>query len=47
MVDGVKGCNEVKHDEDSEVARIREEEEVIADFEEGCFSVVLWVFIQA
>ena len=40
MVDGVKSCSEVKNDENAEVTRVSGKEEVLGDFEEGCFCAV-------
>lgn len=42
MIDGVEGCCQVKKNENGEVSRVRVEEKVICDFEEGCFSAMLW-----
>lgn len=44
MVDGIESRTEVEDDEDDEegeAARVRGEEEVVGDFEEGCFCAVL------
>ena len=41
MIDSVKGCSEIEENEDTEVARVRGEEVVVGDFEEGCFGAVM------
>lgn len=41
VVDGVECCSEVQEDEDGEVAGVCREEDVVGDFQEGCFSAVL------
>ncbi len=41
MVDGVKCCSKVERDENAEVTRVRKEQEVVDDFEEGCFCALL------
>ena len=41
MIYGVEGCSEVQEDEDGEVAGVCGEEDVIGDFQEGCFCAVL------
>ena len=40
MRDGVKGSSKVEEDEDGEQSRVCCTEEVIVDFNQGCFSTV-------
>ena len=37
MGDCVEGCREVQEDQNTDVARICSDEEVIGDLDEGCF----------
>lgn len=40
MVNSVKSCCEIEEDEDGKMTNISREEDVVGDFEEGCFSAV-------
>ena len=41
VVDSVESCSEVQEDKDAEVTRVSGEEDVVGDFDEGCFSTML------
>ena len=40
MVDGVESSSEVQEDDDGEMAGVCREEDVVGDFQEGCFNAV-------